>query len=181
MTRILVAHAPAAKKRAALVIEALAALGYRIEAAPVTALAPHKRKALDGAVAQAGAVVVLWSKDAAAAPVLRATADRAQAAGKLALARLDAATPPLGLSAFDLSRWGGYRDAKAWKRLLAALPKAPAGHVGAVKERAQAAAAGAGATAQKKGGALAWFAFVVVLIAAAGAGTYFAWSAGLIG
>ncbi|NWG54052.1 MAG: hypothetical protein HXY28_10055 [Hydrogenophilaceae bacterium] len=181
MTRILVAHAPAAQKRAALVIEALAALGYRIEAAPVTALAPHKRRKLEGAVAQAGAVVVLWSKHAAEAPALRATADRARAAGKLALARLDAAAPPLGLSAFDLSRWGGYRDAKAWKRLLAALPKAPAAHAGAVRERGQAAAAGAGANAKKKGGALAWLALVVMLLAAAGAGAYFAWSAGLIG
>ncbi|MBI1188095.1 MAG: hypothetical protein GC206_12340 [Alphaproteobacteria bacterium] len=170
MTRILVAHAPAAKKRAAVVIDELAALGYRIEAASVTTLAPHRRKALAGAVAEAGAVVVLWSKDAAETPALRAAADRAQAAGKLALARLDAATPPLGLRAVDLSAWKGFAGAKAWKRLLASLPTAPASHAGSGTKAVSTAAP---APAKKKGGgALGWILLALALLGAGGAGAY---------
>jgi len=170
LTAILVAHAPTAKRRAAQVKEELEALGYRIEAAPLAASAPRGRKALEGAVAQAGAVVVLWSKDAT--PAVRAAADCAQAAGKLALARLDAAAPPLGLRAVDLSAWKGFAGAKSWKRLLAALPKAPVANA-APARAAQAIAAEPAADKKRGGGALLWTLLTVLVLGAAGVGAYF--------
>jgi hypothetical protein len=117
-------------------------------------------------------VVVLWSKDAAEAPALRAAADRALAAGKLALARLDASAPPLGLSAVDLSAWKGFAGAKAWKRLLAALPTAPASHAASPRARTSLSSAAAAPEKRKGGGALLWVILTLALLGAAGAGAY---------
>jgi hypothetical protein len=124
MAEILLAHAPGAAKGAEQVAAALAALGYRLMESPGEKLAPRPLKSLNAAVAKAACVIVLWSKGAADAPALRVIARQAKASGKLAFARLDAAALPPGLGAgVDLSAWNGRPDARAWRRLLAQLPK----------------------------------------------------------
>lgn len=170
MTHILVAHAPRAAKRAAVVKEELAALGYEVEASAAKHLAPLSRRELDAAVAQARAVLVLWSKDAPAAPAVLAAANRAQAAGKLALARLDASAPPPRLkAAADLSAWKGFSRAKSWKRLLARLPAAPAAHAPKRAPAALAAASVAAGAPKKKGAAAIVWTLGLLTLAAAGA------------
>jgi len=122
VTRILVAHAPAAKARAADVAEALSALGYQVEVRGGRALSPLPRGLLK-TVSGAAQVVVLWSKEAAASPGLVATARQARANGNLALARLDrTATPAIFNGVIDLSGWMGAPRAPNWRRLVARLP-----------------------------------------------------------
>ncbi|MGE0828139.1 MAG: hypothetical protein AB7O04_02160 [Hyphomonadaceae bacterium] len=175
MAEILVVRAPKAGKRADNVTARLAALGYKVEAGPAAALAPHSRKQLEGAVAKAERVLVLWSKDAAAAPSVLAAAARAKAAGKLTLARLDAAQPPILLRApgeVNLSAWQG-RATRDWQRLLARLPSAKTSAKPAAQKLAKkAAAAPLAATAdepKKKGGAGLAIGLGLLALAAAGA------------
>lgn len=131
MTHILVTHAPAEHARAALVAEKLGALGFEVrQEAGVPSLSPRGRAALKARIDQASCVLVLWSHDAADAPALFATAKRAQAAGKLAFARLDSAPTPMsfrnGAGAANLAHWMGRAETRPWRRLVAAVgAKAP--------------------------------------------------------
>jgi hypothetical protein len=107
----------------------LAALGYRVKPSQLVgplagALAPQAQHELDRAVANAACVLVLWSREAARTPGMLSTAKSAKAAGKLTVARIDASAPPLRLPAADLSAWKGRTDARAWRKLVARLPKA---------------------------------------------------------
>ena len=68
-------------------------------------------------IAAAHRYIVLWSREGARAPALRAAAKHALRAGKLASVRLDKTPPPVGAaSAIALPR--GRAQAHAWRRLL---------------------------------------------------------------
>jgi hypothetical protein len=126
MADLILTHAADAAGRAKRVAARLEDLGYtvRTDLEADGALSPHSRRKLNEAIAQASCVLVLWSKDASAAPALLAAAAQAKASGKLALARLDAAAPPANLAGaapIDLSGWMG-RDTRPWRSLVAALP-----------------------------------------------------------
>lgn len=126
MAEILVARAPAAGAQtgalADMVVSRLEKLGFKVSDLDLAA----PRKALTSAVGKAQGVLVLWSREAPLA--LRTVATAAKEAGKLAVARLDAAAPPpiLHTPAADLSRWSGRAETRGWRRLMQALP-APAG------------------------------------------------------
>ncbi|MBI1250833.1 MAG: hypothetical protein GC189_05115 [Alphaproteobacteria bacterium] len=123
MTVILLAHAPGARGRAALIAKALAAAGFEVRDAVLGAASPRGRASAAQTVASADRVLVLWSNDARHAPGLGALARRAVAAGKLSVARLDASSLPLrGRQApVDLSRWTGRQTWQPWRALLAQL------------------------------------------------------------
>src|SRR5690606_7261587 len=80
---------------------------------------PEGRRARARTLASAHRLVLLWSREAARAPALRAAAKLAVKGDKLTCVRLDAAHPPaaLGLRAIALPR--GRRALEAWRRLLA--------------------------------------------------------------
>lgn len=100
---VLMTYAPASAPRAVAIAERLEALGFAVSAAPApSALAPLQRRKLAAAMAKAKTVIVLWSREAPLA--LRALARQALRAGKLVLARLDAARPPFQGAALDFSR-----------------------------------------------------------------------------
>jgi hypothetical protein len=123
---VLLAHAPSAEERAAEIAVQLAALGYAVDALPD---APRARNARLNA---AHRLIILWSRDAANAPGLRAVARMASASGKLACVRLDTARPPPGVCnkiAIRLPR--GRTQNRAWQRLLSDAPRARAKSGGA--------------------------------------------------
>lgn len=172
MGTILVAHAPAAEVRAARVREKLVGLGYTIQEA-TPAPGAYALRQLNGAIDKAQCVLVLWSKDAPAAPGLLAATARAQAAGKLALARLDTAAAPVRIraSAADLSAWMG-RETRAWKSLLTRLPAL--GKTQIKPKPARAAPSIAPPPAEKKGGGGIWIGLLLAaLIAGGAAAAYF--------
>src|SRR5262249_8842350 len=84
MAEIIVTHAADAAQRARRVAEKLSSLGYvvRQDLDAEANLGPHGRRKLAAAIDQAGVVLVLWSKDAQAAPALIEAASRAKAKGK---------------------------------------------------------------------------------------------------
>ncbi len=177
MPEIIITHAPEAAARAERVARKLEGLGFTIfeDFDASGASSPFARRKRAAAIDAAAGVVVLWSKDAAAAPALFEAASRAKARGKLALARLDSAAPPASLKgAIDLSSWMG-RDTPRWRALVAALgPATPA-----VSRRGAAAPARAVSAApaeKKKGGGGLIAAFVTLLVLGAiGAGGYYAY------
>lgn len=177
MGHILLAHAPGAAARAAMVSKKLQALGYAVRPAPLAAPSPLGRRETASAVAGASRVVLLWSADAARDPALLAAAARAQAAGKLAVARLDAAAPPAGLRAapVDLSRWTGRADWRPWRAFVAALgptstaPRAPAA---ATMGAAPAQTAAPDAPPPKRGGGGLVIGLLLALLAAGGAAAF---------
>jgi len=191
----MLAHAPEEAERAALVAEKLESLGFQISTDAAMALSPFERKRLRAEIEQAACVLVLWSRGAADDPVLKAAA--AHAAGKLKLARLDAAQAPARAgwaSAADLSAWRGLARHRDWSRLVAALrahtppakiapkpvaPAAPPAAKVAVKPAALAAAAPAApapttssAELPKKSGGAVAAVVALALAAAIGAGVY---------
>src|SRR5690348_14838653 len=72
----------------------------------------------------AGAVVVLWSADAAKSHWVRAEADTARAALTLVQASLDGSLPPMPFNQIqcaDLKGWDGQRTGPGWRKLQASV------------------------------------------------------------
>ncbi|HVY86309.1 MAG TPA: hypothetical protein VG943_14340, partial [Caulobacterales bacterium] len=110
--------------------------------------------------------------EAADEPALRAAAERAQARGKLALARLDSAAPPVGFkAAANLANWLGNEQTRAWREVLSAVgaaAKPPA--KGAAKSAPSKPAPSVAPAAEAKKGAGAGLGIsLLVLLAAGGA------------
>src|SRR6478752_3681030 len=72
----------------------------------------------------AGAVVVLWSAEAAKSHWVRAEADTARAKLTLVQATLDGTIPPMPFNQIqcaDLKAWDGQRTAAGWRKLFASV------------------------------------------------------------
>jgi hypothetical protein len=183
LTHLLVAHAPEEEERATLLAAKLGALGYEVrqEADIYRALSPFERRRLQADIDEAACVVVLWSRDGADGPALRAAIDRAKASGKLALARMDSAPPPVGHSAVaDLTHWIGSDQTRAWRALVAAIgtaAKAPvkrrAPTPAPSPQRASAPPVSAAAPEKRKSGAGGAILTLLLLLAAAGGAAYY--------
>jgi hypothetical protein len=115
---VLLTYAPAWAARAHDVAQRLGELGFEVRAAPSPqALSPAERRKAATAIAAAKLVVVLWSHNAP--PALRAMTKQAKRAGKLVVARLDAARPPVRSAyAIDLSRPDMRRGLRALQTAL---------------------------------------------------------------
>lgn len=182
MAEIIVTHAPEAAARAKQVAEKLGALGFTVRnGMDVAGASPFVRRKRAAAIDKADRVLVLWSKDAP--PALLEAASRARAKGKLAFARLDAASAPAGLrpgAVVDLSAWSG-RETRAWKSLIATLGPVPrSGGAKRAPARAAAAATSSASESRKGGGVGAWIAALLVLGALGAGGYFFALQAGLL-
>jgi len=121
-------------------------------------------------LAEAKAVVVLWSKTAAASQWVRAEADFARNAGKLVQARLDATLPPMPFNQIqcaDLKGWRGSATQSGWAKLKGSVEALVSG------EEQPNVAGEAGARWWGRLGAHRWaMAAVAVLIVAAGVYLY---------
>ena len=192
MSKVILTHAAGDDFEAALVAARLEALGYAVlfEPADEPSLSPMSRRKLESSIASADCVLVLWSRLAVLNPNLLDVATRAKAAGKLALARLDASTPPSRVGAgANLSNWIGRKDARGWRELAAtiaakapmskaapAATSAPSASAKALGRETMAAAApeeAATSSAKKGGGAAGALVALLVLLAAVGAGAYY--------
>jgi len=124
MTDIFISYARSSERTAATVEESLVQLGYvvwRDDALPIHRSYP---RVIEERLKAAKAVVVLWSKDAAASDWVRAEADVARADGKLVQVTLDATLPPIPFNQIqcgDLAGWSGDPAAPAWRKLIASL------------------------------------------------------------
>lgn len=112
---VLLAHAPGARALADDVSAQLEALGYAVDALP------QARGARAASLAGAHRLVLLWSRQAARTPALRAAAKRA--GDKLLCIRLDDAHPPAALGARAIALPRGRHAADVWRRLLARAPE----------------------------------------------------------
>jgi adenylate cyclase len=75
-------------------------------------------------IADAGAVVVLWSAEAAKSQWVRAEADAARAALTLVQASVDGTIPPLPFNQIqcaDLKAWDGQRTSAGWRKLITSV------------------------------------------------------------
>lgn len=112
MTQILIAHAPKDKSHAALIARRLKRQGADVrQTTPHPIISPLRRRRMKTEIANASRVVVLWSR-ATQTAAFREIA--AQAAGKLAVERLDAGLAPRAV-----------RKAGLAPATLAAAPAAP--------------------------------------------------------
>jgi adenylate cyclase len=133
MTDVFVSYARSDEPHAERVAEALRREGYRVWRDDE--LPAHRAYAdvIEERLKSAGAVVVLWSAEAAKSQWVRAEADTARSAGTLVQASVDGGIPPLPFNQIqcaDLSGWDGKADAAGWRKLtasVAALAGTPAG------------------------------------------------------
>lgn len=124
MSDIFISYARSTQPTAVLIDEALSGLGYSVwrdQALPIHRPYPQ---VIEERLRSAKAVVVLWSKDAAASDWVRAEADMARAADKLVQVSLDATMPPMPFNQIqcgDFVDWGGDTGSPAWGKLMASL------------------------------------------------------------
>ncbi|MES1200598.1 MAG: hypothetical protein ABUS57_04025 [Pseudomonadota bacterium] len=176
MTHVLVTHAPEEGARAQIVAEKLGALGYQVSQSAniYRPLSPFERRKLAAEIDKAACVLVLWSREAAEAPAVRALAERAKANGKLALARMDQSAPPMGFTGANLANWAGRDQTRAWRQLLttirAAAPVRASGRKSAPAAAAKSASTSAPPASEKKSGGAGLAIGLVVLLALGGAG-----------
>ncbi len=111
--QVLLAYPTTAHAAAHEIGGVLSALGYRLDLHGITPNASARGIHLDAAPR----VLILWSRDAAKAPALRALAKRARSHGKLTLIRLDAHVPPAKLGAGERAPRGRTAGV-TWRRLL---------------------------------------------------------------
>src|SRR5690242_8474247 len=124
MTDVFVSYAHSDGAIAERVAEALRREGFRVWRDDE--LPAHRAYAdvIEERLKSAGAVVVLWSAEAAKSQWVRAEADTARSAGTLVQALLDGTMPPLPFNQIqcaDLSGWEGQGDSPGWNKLVASV------------------------------------------------------------
>jgi TolB-like protein/cytochrome c-type biogenesis protein CcmH/NrfG len=135
MAEIFISYARSTETQAAELAAALRSAGHvvwRDDQLPV-----HRDYAdvIEEHLRAAGAVVVLWSQDAAKSQWVRAEADVAREAGKLVQVTLDGTVPPLPfnrLQCAPLLDWRGSHTDPGWLTLLASIDDLTSGHPHAV-------------------------------------------------
>src|SRR5436309_3404104 len=132
MWDVFVSYARPDEPHAKRVADALAAQGYAVWRDDE--LPAHRAYAdvIQERLSSAGAVVVLWSAEAAKSQWVRAEADAARSAGTLIQASIDGIIPPMPFNQIqcaDLNGWDGDTDQPGFNKLassVAALAGTPA-------------------------------------------------------
>src|SRR5579863_4545517 len=132
MADIFISYARASQRQAEVFEKALSALGYSVwrDTAALPIHRPYQPE-IEANLRAARAVLVLWSKEAAASDWVRAEADLARDEHKLLQITVDGSLPPMPFNqtqCADFSRWRGDTSSAAWAKLttsLSALLSAP--------------------------------------------------------
>ncbi len=124
MSEVFISYARSTEAQADSIARALSALGYGVWRD--NELPAHRPYAdvIDERLRAAKAVLVVWSRDAAASQWVRAEADVARLEGKLVQVALDRTIPPLPFNQIhcaDLSGWSGEPGAPSWTKVLASI------------------------------------------------------------
>ena len=124
MADVFISYARPDEGQAERVADALRAAGYQVWRDDE--LPAHRAYAdvIEERLKDAGAVVVLWSADAAKSQWVRAEADTARAAGTLVQATIDGTMPPMPFNQIqcaDLKDWDGKNGAPGWRKLTSSV------------------------------------------------------------
>jgi adenylate cyclase len=124
MADVFVSYARPDEPQARRVADALRAEGYRVWRDDELPAHRAYAEVIEERLQSAGAVVVLWSAEAAKSQWVRAEADSARSAGTLVQARLDSTVPPLPFNQIqcaDLGGWDGATHSPGWRKLLSSV------------------------------------------------------------
>ena len=120
MADVFVSYARPDEMVAARVAESLRSLGYSVwRDDELPAHRPYA-EVIEERLSSAGAVVVLWSAQAAKSQWVRAEAEAARESGRLVQSRLDDNLPPMPFNQIqcaDLSDWNGKASTAGWHKL----------------------------------------------------------------
>ena len=124
MADIFISYASSSDRDAARVVNALRETGHTVWRDDE--LPPHRAYAevIEERLADAKAVVVLWSRDAVKSQWVRAEADIARSAGKLVQIAMDDCLPPLPFNQIQCARlhdWDGGSTHQEWRRVLTSV------------------------------------------------------------
>jgi len=125
MSDIFISYARATQRQAEMFDKALSGLGYSVWR-DMDALPIHRpyQPEIEANLKAARAVLVLWSKEAAASDWVRAEADLARGEHKLLQVTLDGSLPPMPFNqtqCADFAAWRGDTSSPAWAKLVAGL------------------------------------------------------------
>ncbi|MFL6759946.1 TIR domain-containing protein [Sphingomonas sp.] len=124
MSHVFISYARSDEPLAKLVADELRSAGFEVwRDDELPAHRPYA-EVIEERINGAGAVVVLWSAEAAKSHWVRAEADTARTALTLIQASLDGTMPPMPfgqIQCADLKAWDGQRTASGWRKLLASV------------------------------------------------------------
>ena len=124
MAEVFVSYARPDEPRAQQVADALRSHGFAVwRDDELPAHRPYA-EVIQERLRSAGAVVVLWSAEAAKSQWVRSEADAARQLGTLIQATTDGALPPMPFDQIhcaDLSMWNGNGDTPGWLKLKASV------------------------------------------------------------
>ena len=124
MSHVFISYARTDEPLASLVADSLRDAGFEVWRDDELPAHRTYAEVIEERIKGAGAVVVLWSAEAAKSQWVRAEADTARSANTLIQATLDGTIPPLPFNQIqcaDLKAWDGQRTAPGWKKLLASV------------------------------------------------------------
>ena len=124
MSHVFISYARPDEDLAALVAESLREGGFEVWRDDELPAHRSYGEVIEERINGAGAVVVLWSAEAAKSQWVRAEADKARTALTLVQASLDGTVPPLPFNQIqcaDLKGWDGQRTAAGWRKLLTSV------------------------------------------------------------
>src|SRR5215204_5133908 len=124
MTDIFVSYARPDEPHADRVAEALRAEGFRVWRDDELPAHRSYTDVIEERLANAKAVVVLWSSVSARSQWVRAEADAARSAGILVQVTIDGSIPPMPFNQIqcaDLTAWDGRPGGPGWKKLAGSV------------------------------------------------------------
>ncbi len=124
MADIFISYARATQRQAEMFEKILLGLGYSVWRDWALPLHRPYQPEIEANLKAAGAVLVLWSKEAAASDWVRAEADLARAEHKLLQVTLDGSLPPMPFNqtqCANFAAWRGDTSSPAWGALAAGL------------------------------------------------------------
>ncbi|HEY2480749.1 MAG TPA: TIR domain-containing protein [Caulobacteraceae bacterium] len=124
MADIFISYARATQRQAEMFEKALLSLGYSVWRDMALSLHRPYQPEIEANLRAARAVLVLWSKEAAASDWVRAEADLARNEHKLLQVTVDGSLPPMPFNqtqCADFAHWRGDTSSPAWAKLMASL------------------------------------------------------------
>src|SRR5690242_15211258 len=124
MSHVFVSYARSTEPQAHRIADALRAGGYEVWRDNEIPANRAYSEVIEERLTTAGAVVVVWSAEAAKSHWVRAEADKAREAGTLIQVTADGTLPPMPFNQIqcsDLSGWNGDTGSETWKKLESAV------------------------------------------------------------
>lgn len=141
MSDLFISYARTDEVSAARVGDALTASGFSVWRDDQLPASHSYAEVIEERLAEAKAVVVLWSRDAVKSQWVRAEADFARNAGTLVQASLDGTAPPIPFNQVrfaDLSGWHGGAGHAGWKVIMDTIGGLASGKAAKTPKRASA-------------------------------------------